>query len=102
VKLIRDLIPRIIEESGRSCEYHIADEEEYKKSLCEKMQEELGEFFENPCYEEAADMYEVLSAICDLYKLDMSSVESTAYDKREQRGGFADGIILEKVHNDPE
>ena len=67
MKLVRDKIPQIIEESGRSCEYHVASHDEYKTRLYEKMREELDEFIEAPCEEEAADMYEVLQAPRDIH-----------------------------------
>ena len=66
--------------------------------LFEKMKEELQEFIDNPCYEEAADIFEVFRSLCDLHNLEIEGVESTAMDKREQRGGFSDRIILEKVN----
>ena len=104
MKLVRDLIPQIIEEDGRSCEYHVANYDEYKTNLYEKMREELEEFISTPCIEEAADMYEVLRAICELHGLEMVFVEVEAADKRlgrhhhrDPRGGFNDRIILEKV-----
>ena len=100
MKLVRDFIPRIIKENGKSCEYHIASPSEYESFLHKKMHEEMNEFFETPCYEEAADMYEVLTAICCLYKMDMKLVDTAAQDKRKKRGGFADRIILEKVINE--
>ena len=99
MKLVRDFIPQIIKESGKSCEYYVASTHEYKKYLYEKTHEELDEFFENPCYEEAADMYEVLSAICFLHDMTMELVKDTARNKRKKRGGFTDKIILEKVIN---
>ena len=37
MKLVRDLIPRIIEESGKECDYHIADRDEYNTELFKKM-----------------------------------------------------------------
>ena len=101
MKLVRDLIPRIIEDAGKTCKYHIADPDEYEDFLYEKMREELDEFIENPSYEEAADIYEVLSAILRLHSLTMFSVDSTATTKREKRGGFRDRIILEEVIDKP-
>jgi len=98
MKLVRDGIPRIIEESGRTCEYYIADDEEYRARLYEKMHEELNEFIENPSYEEAADIWEVLRALCLEHALCMEVVENVAMDKRETTGGFYDKIILEKVN----
>ena len=58
MKLVRDKIPDIIKENGKKCKYHVADHSEYKASLYEKMREELDEFIDTPCYEEAADIYE--------------------------------------------
>ena len=105
MKLVRDFIPRIIEENGKTCEYHVAGYDEYKAHLYEKMREELEEFINTPCIEEAADMYEVLRAICKLHDLEMVYVEVEAADKRlgrhhhrQRRGGFKDRIILEKVN----
>jgi len=97
MKLVRDLIPQIIEESGKSCEYHVASYDEYKARLYEKMREELDEFINTPCYEEAADMYEVFSAICDVHEMNMTQVQYAAAVKRRERGGFKDKIILERV-----
>ena len=104
MKLVRDFIPRIIEENGKTCEYHVASYDENKVRLYEKMREELEEFINTPCIEEAADMYEVLRAICKLHGLEMVYVEVEAADKRlgrtghSPRGGFKDRIILEKVN----
>ena len=97
MKLVRDFIPQIIKESGKSCEYHTANYDEYKARLYEKMREELDEFINTPCYEEAADMYEVFSAICNLHDLDIDDVMLVTMAKRDQRGGFSGRIILEKV-----
>lgn len=100
MKLVRDKIPSIIEESGRQCAFHTATLEEYKAYLHKKMVEELEEFVENPSYEEAADMYEVFIAMCKLHKLNIMKVELAAIDKKKEKGAFKDRIILERV--DPE
>ena len=42
-KLVRDLIPQIIEKSGKKFDTHIAESEEYKSLLEEKLQEEVNE-----------------------------------------------------------
>ena len=97
MKLVRDLIPQIIEEDGKTCKYHIASYDEYKARLYEKMREELDEFIGTPCEEEAADLYEVLCAICRLHKLNMWDVKYRAADKLISRGGFGERIVLEQV-----
>tara|TARA_R110000824_G_scaffold11883_1_gene52237 strand:+ start:4611 stop:4919 length:309 start_codon:yes stop_codon:yes gene_type:complete len=97
-KLVRDFIPRIIEEdSEKTCDYHIADGDEYRQRLFDKMREELDEFIEDPSYEEAADMYEVFRVICLEFALSVDSVHNVAAEKRSRRGSFFDRIILDRV-----
>ena len=98
MKLVRDNIPKIIEDSGKSCKYHFADYDEYKARLYEKMREELDEFINTPCYEEAADMWEVFFSICELHEIKMPRLKLAVENKRKERGGFKDRIILESVN----
>ena len=97
MKLVRDKIPDIIKENGKECKYHVAGYDEYKARLYEKMREELDEFINTPCYEEAADIYEVFSSICAMHDMNMVRVEMTAIDKADLHGGFKNRIILEEV-----
>lgn len=97
MKLVRNRIPRIIEEQGKTPQCHLADLEEFTQRLEDKMNEELQEFLTNPCLEEAADIYEVLRCLCWLNRLDMEDVINAADLKRIQRGGFNKGIVLEGV-----
>ena len=97
MKLVRDLIPRIIEEDGKTCKYHVSSEDKYEMWLSEKMKEEVQEFTDNPCYEEAADIFEVFRSFCDLHSLDIGGVVARAHAKRERSGGFSGRIILEEV-----
>ena len=98
MKLVRDFIPRIIKENGKSCKYHIAKNEEYKQCLFEKMREELNEFIETPSIEEAGDMYEVFISILQFHEINFVDVISVAHDKKTKRGGFDNKIILEVVN----
>ena len=98
MKLVRDHIPQIIQESGKNCLCrHVNGADEHMVWLKEKIVEEAQEFIENPCYEEAADMVEVIKAFCHLNNLEWDSVLSTAASKQETHGGFYSGIILQKV-----
>ena len=98
MKLIRDHIPEIIEEDGKWClTRRVHGTDEHMVMLKEKIVEEAQEFIENPSYEEAADMVEVIKAFCYLNDLEWESVLSTAIDKQESRGGFYRGIILQRV-----
>ena len=97
-KLVRDYIPEIIEETGSICVTRLPHSiDEHMAMLKEKIYEETQEFMQNPCYEEAADMLEVVKAFCHLTELEFSKVEATAQKKRDGRGSFSRGIILEKV-----
>ena len=98
MKLVRDFIPLIIEKDGRACVYHVANYDEYKARLYEKMREELDEFVNTPCYEEAADMWEVFLSICELHEIKMRRLKLAMENKRKERGGFKDRIILESVN----
>ena len=98
MKLVRDCIPEIIEADGKWCltrTVHSLDE--HMVLLKAKMEEETQEFVDNPCYEEAADMIEVIKALCRLNKLEWESALGAAERKEEERGGFYNGIILQKV-----
>ena len=98
MKLIRDHIPEIIEADGKWClTRRVHGVDEHMVMLKEKIIEESQEFIENPCYEEAADMLEVIKAFCYLCDLEFERVERAAKLKREERGSFCRGIILQKV-----
>tara|TARA_B100000214_G_C23822956_1_gene560552 strand:+ start:327 stop:626 length:300 start_codon:yes stop_codon:yes gene_type:complete len=98
MKLVRDLIPEIIRESGGDCRCReVYGEDEHIVFLRAKMNEEVAEFIENPCYEEAADMIEVIKSFCHLNKLEWEVALGTAERKEEERGGFTGGVILEEV-----
>jgi len=59
-KLVRDLIPSQIQSTGKQVDFHTCeDAEEYVEYLKIKLGEEMREFTQNPCPEEAADIVEV-------------------------------------------
>ena len=63
-KLVRDKIPEIIEEDGKTCKTRILSDEEYIASLEAKLNEEVAEYQVDKNLEEMADVLEVLQAIC--------------------------------------
>jgi len=95
-KLVRDLIPEIIEKSGKECKWHRAQQRSIGGYLSKKLVEEAKEFEENPCAEELADVYEVLCAIEGVMGLNRyTSLGAKAVDK----GRFDDHIILDWVED---
>ena len=98
MKLVRDNILKIIEKSGTWCICKSASSKsEHMMWLSEKMKEEVLEFIENPCYEEAGDIFEVLRCFASLNGLHMDKVMCAADEKRSDLGGFDRGIMLEPI-----
>ena len=101
MKLVRDYIPDIIESAGKTCDWHwVSDQQEHMNYLKLKILEEVDEFIENPCLEEAADILEVLKAFVDLNGFNFDEVNKAAKDKAIKRGSFKAGIVLERVDDD--
>tara|TARA_R110002074_G_scaffold178772_1_gene342589 strand:+ start:1652 stop:1969 length:318 start_codon:yes stop_codon:yes gene_type:complete len=99
MKLVRDYIPEIIEEDGRSCYWRqVSDHAEHLQRLKLKIIEEADEFIENPSCEEAADMLEVVKTFINISGLKFDDVVIAAKDKAIVRGSFKDGIVLERVY----
>ena len=98
-KLVRDNIPNIIKENGEVPITRILTDEEYKKELEKKLDEELQEVLEatgKDRIEELADMLEVIKALAKLENASFSDVVKVADEKCDKRGGFEDKIFLEK------
>ncbi len=100
MKLVRDHIPEIIEEDGRSCYWRkVNDHTEHLQRLKLKIIEEAEEFIENPSCEEAADMLEVIKTFINISGLKFDDVLVAAENKAIERGGFKGGIVLGKVYD---
>jgi predicted house-cleaning noncanonical NTP pyrophosphatase (MazG superfamily) len=93
-KLVRDNIPQIMSDKGEKPDYYVADPAEYLQALYEKMNEEMKEFIEDPCIDEAADVLEVFLTLIDHYDMLPVDVFSAANKKKMDRGGFKDRYIL--------
>jgi len=96
-KLVRDRIPEIIEEEGKTHQTAIIEGEALRDAAFKKLQEEVMEFVENPCAEEAADIMEILHFICEREGIRDAQVMSAVTVKRIERGGFDMGYFLEWV-----
>ena len=103
-KLVRDRIPEIIEKSGKKANYRrITDQDEYKKCLISKLEEEVEEFknavkYENPdaIIEELVDIYDVLGTILRIHNIDFL-VRNGRIKKQMRKGAFIKRIFLESV-----
>ncbi len=100
-KLVRDNIPKIIEESGNKCEFRILSDEEYAKSLGEKLKEEVAEFIkeyeaenDEQAIKELADIQEVILAIVDMIGVEQDKFELIRKNKAKANGAFKNKISL--------
>lgn len=93
-KLVRDLIPDIIEESGIECRIRILSDEEYLKMLDLKLDEELSEYHKDPNIEELADLLELIRSAAVARGYTLAELESVRAEKAKKRGGFDKKIFL--------
>lgn len=93
-KLVRDNIPRIIEESGKKPDVQVLTEQEYIKALDKKLSEEVAEYQTSKSIEEIADILEVLDAICVARGYGIEQVLKIKVDKLKARGAFDDKLFL--------
>ncbi len=96
-KLVRDRIPEIIENSGKTAYTHILNNDEYILELDRKLNEECAEYQADKSIEELADILEVMYAIVEARGYSVSELEKIRKEKAEKRGWFKNRIFLEKV-----
>jgi len=96
-KLVRDRIPEIIHQSGNECEFAVLSDGEYCQALRVKLLEEAKEVAEaegEDLVTELADLYEVIDALMASYGIAGDRVVKAQVKRREERGGFAQKIML--------
>ncbi|MFK2825331.1 nucleoside triphosphate pyrophosphohydrolase [Bacillus sp. B190/17] len=103
-KLVRDRIPEIIGNSGKTYSTRILDEKEYESEVRIKMNEELVEYEEavsdEEAIEELADLLELIHAAAAIHGADFNQLETIRRQKAEKRGGFGERIFLIEVEDD--
>ncbi len=96
-KLVRDRIPEIIRQQGRTCSTAIMPDARYVASLKQKLVEESQEALQAPPDEvlgELADIYEVIDALLAALSIDRADILREQARKRAERGGFQGRICL--------
>lgn len=99
-KLVRDRIPDIIEESGKTCVTEILSDEEYLRMVDAKLDEELAEYHKDQNIEELADLMEVIYAAAVARGYTIEQLEKARTKKIEKRGAFQKKILLVEVKED--
>ena len=93
-KLVRDKIPEIIERSGEIPHIRILPEEEYRRCLEAKLDEEVAEFHTDQNAEELADILEVVYALAETVGCTREELLACYDRKHAERGGFAARVFL--------
>ena len=96
-KLVRDRIPEIIRADGKECEVEVVSGREKYELLEKKLMEEVNEFLEDKNLEELADVMEVLFGLANDMGYSEEDLIKKREDKKAERGGFSDGIVLRNV-----
>lgn len=91
-KLVRDRIPEIIRNDGKSPIIEILSDTEYLSELDKKLNEEVAEYQADKSIEEMADVLEVLFAICEARGYSVEDLMQVRESKREKLGGFKERI----------
>ena len=92
-----DRIPEIIEEAGKNFSMCRMPPNHLRDYCFKQLKEEVEEFAENPCIEEAADIMEIFQFICEREGFRDNQINAAQISKRVQKGGFNMGYILEWV-----
>jgi predicted house-cleaning noncanonical NTP pyrophosphatase (MazG superfamily) len=93
MKLIRDKYIEIISSEKLT---KVSSREQHSELLTRKLFEEINELWETGFHslEEFADVLEVLMAIAKHKGVSLEAVEKIRLKKRDEKGGFEDGVIL--------
>lgn len=102
-KLVRDLIPEIIQNSGKKFTTRILEDDEYiielKKKLSEEIQEYKNATTDEEAIEELADILELMHALAKVHGANIQEIEKIRQDKAKKRGGFSEKIFLIEVED---
>ena len=97
-KLVRDLIPERIAESGKGFTSSVLSDRDFAEALRHKLIEEGHELFHadtrGEIINESADLLELLGAILKHHGIDWDEVFSRQTAKREESGGFSKQLML--------
>ncbi len=96
-KLVRDKIPEIIQNDGKTCRTEILSETDYLKMIDAKLDEELAEYHKDQTIEELADLMEVIYAAAVARGYSVDELEKVRQKKVKKRGAFENRILLREV-----
>jgi len=84
---------------GQIPEIKILNDEDYKKELDLKLQEEVQEYLTDNNCEELADIMEVIYAIVATKGVSEKELDELRLKKKKERGGFEDKVFLVSIED---
>ncbi|TVX99397.1 nucleoside triphosphate pyrophosphohydrolase [Paenibacillus cremeus] len=103
-KLVRDLIPQIIERNQKAFSIRTLTDEEWITELKTKFHEEWDEYLSASTSkeqtEELADLLEIIFTLAQAAGTNQEELLRIAVKKRAERGGFSQKVYLIEVTDD--
>lgn len=103
-KLVRDLIPQVIEKSGSKFTTRSLYPSEHLTEIKKKLYEAVQEFQETmnhqDALEELADILELIHTALPIHEATYEDLEKIRIAKKQKRGGFKEGIYLIEVEDE--
>ena len=96
-KLIRDKVPAILQEQGKSACCDVLDEATYEKLLNERFVEDVARYVREGTLEAMADIGEVMHAILALKKIPIEDFQKARMERMEELGGYGGRLYLTEV-----
>ena len=96
-KLVRDKIPSIIAQNGKTANTTILDDRRYTAALEKKLKEETREYLRSKDLMELADILEVVEALTKNQGASFEDVLALKQQKQTTNGAFAQQIFLRSV-----
>lgn len=96
-KLVRDNIPDIIKNQGKTPYVSVLDDKRYNTQLRKKLKEEVREYLISEEIEELADIIEVVEAIANHKGSSLEKVLEIKEKKAVKNGKFEKRLFLKKV-----
>ena len=93
-KAVRDKIPEIIQESGKSSNVKTLSDDEFLIEIEKKLSEEIIEYQKDKNPEELADILEVIYRIAKLRGISKEELEKVRIKKSKERGSFEKNLFL--------
>ena len=99
-KLIRDHIPEILRQAGKTFVVRTLSEAEFQTALHTKLLEEVEEYRQSQTVEELADIVEVVYALARMQGCPPEELEHLRREKAASCGTFTQRLFLEVVHTE--